>query len=116
MDKQFRDRLKTLGIVAVVLLLCVVLKIPCFMRSVTGIPCPSCGMTRAWLAALQLDFSAAFSYHPMFWTVPVFGAMFLFVKKKVPVWLWILLGLICMGYVVSYVFCLVGYFTGTGIV
>lgn len=28
--------------------------------------CPFCGMTRAHLAALRLDFAAAFSYHPVF--------------------------------------------------
>lgn len=31
-----------------------------------GIPCPGCGLTRAHLAALQLDFSKAFYYHPLF--------------------------------------------------
>ena len=30
------------------------------------IPCPMCGMTRAHLAALQLDFDKAFALHPLF--------------------------------------------------
>jgi uncharacterized membrane protein YjjB (DUF3815 family) len=39
-------------------------------------------MTRAWLAALQLDFSAAFTWHPMFWCVPV-GVVFILCDGKV---------------------------------
>lgn len=33
------------------------------------IPCPGCGITRAYIAALHLDFKAAFEYHPLFFTV-----------------------------------------------
>lgn len=38
----------------------------CPIRYILGISCPGCGMTRAWLAVLHLDFAAAFSYHPLF--------------------------------------------------
>ena len=38
----------------------------CPMKYVLGIACPGCGMTRAWLAVLHLDFSTAFAYHPLF--------------------------------------------------
>lgn len=41
----------------------------CIFRLVTGVPCPGCGMTRAHLAALSLDFRAAFFYHPL-WFLP----------------------------------------------
>lgn len=47
------------------------LDIGCVFRLMTGIPCPGCGMTRAWLAALRLDFAAAIAYHPLFWAVPI---------------------------------------------
>lgn len=47
------------------------LPITCPILFVTGIPCPGCGLTRAWLAALRLDFAAAFAYHPMFWAIPI---------------------------------------------
>ncbi len=43
----------------------------CPIKAVTGIPCPGCGMTRAWLSVLRLDIRKAFAYHPMFWTAPV---------------------------------------------
>ena len=44
----------------------------CLISIITGFPCPGCGMTRAILAALHLDFSAAFAYHPLFFLMPFF--------------------------------------------
>jgi len=41
----------------------------CPIYSFFGVPCPGCGMTRALRAALTLDFSKAFYYHPLFWLV-----------------------------------------------
>ena len=38
--------------------------IHCPIKYLLGISCPGCGMTRALLAALRLDFSAAFGYNP----------------------------------------------------
>lgn len=46
-------------------------KLPCLFQHFLGIPCPGCGMTRAVLAALRLDFAEAFSYHAMFWSLPL---------------------------------------------
>ena len=36
-----------------------------FLKWLFGLSCPGCGMTRASLAAIRLDFSAAFYYHPL---------------------------------------------------
>jgi hypothetical protein len=36
---------------------------PCPLRHFTGIPCPTCGMTRSLLALAQGDWSASLSYH-----------------------------------------------------
>lgn len=47
-----------------------VLDTGCLFRRLTGIPCPGCGMTRAFLAAFRLDFSEAFRMHPL-WPLPV---------------------------------------------
>lgn len=55
----------------VVLLAVDIWNIPCPFRQWVGIPCPGCGMTRAWRAMLRLDITAAFSYHPLFWTIPL---------------------------------------------
>lgn len=43
----------------------------CLFRRVTTLPCLGCGMTRAMLSALKLDFATAFQYHAMFWAVPL---------------------------------------------
>ena len=58
------------------------LDIGCIFRLMTGIPCPGCGMTRAWLAALRLDYAAAFAYHPLFWVVPI-AFVLAFVREEV---------------------------------
>lgn len=44
--------------------------IGCPIKFVTGISCPGCGMTRALLACVELDFAQAFYYHPVFWMAP----------------------------------------------
>ncbi|WP_028330533.1 DUF2752 domain-containing protein [Brachyspira alvinipulli] len=38
----------------------------CIIRNNTGFPCPSCGMTRAHIEVLKLNFEKAFYYHPLF--------------------------------------------------
>ncbi len=46
-----------------------IMDVGCVFRKTTGVPCPGCGMTRAHLAALRLDFKDAFFYHPL-WFLP----------------------------------------------
>lgn len=59
-----------------------------------GFCCPFCGMTRAHLAALRLDFAAAFYYHPAFFTgIPLLWLLIhpqLFSKKWQKVLWWVL--------------------------
>ena len=56
----------------------------CPIKLVLGISCPGCGMSRAYLSALRLDFAAAFSYHPLWFLLFPFVALLsvLYLKKK----------------------------------
>ena len=65
------QKLLYLGIFAAVILAARCLKLPCVYIYFLDTPCPGCGMTRACMAALRLDIAGAFSYHWMFWSVPV---------------------------------------------
>ena len=53
----------------------------CLFYHTTGLPCPSCGMTRAFIRLLTGDVGGAFQYHPLFFTVPLIP---LLMSKKLP--------------------------------
>lgn len=72
MGKQalfFKKHFKTFLIFVLIFLFLVVFDVGCFFKFFTGIPCPSCGITRAYISLLRLDLKSAFYYHPLF---PVF--------------------------------------------
>ena len=57
-------------------------KISCPIKWLTGISCPGCGMTRAAVALLRLDFAAAFYFHPLvFFLPPLAIALFILHEK-----------------------------------
>jgi hypothetical protein len=50
----------------------------CPVAASTGQPCPGCGLTRALVAALQGEFTAAYHLHPLvFLLAPILGALLL---------------------------------------
>ncbi len=50
----------------------------CSFKRVTGIPCPGCGLSRSWVAALRGDLGASIAFHPLGWLVLLYaGAQFL---------------------------------------
>lgn len=67
-----------IGLAALVLFYAVV---GCPLRCFFGICCPGCGMTRATLSILKLDFAGAFSYHPLVFIMPVCALVFILRKK-----------------------------------
>lgn len=77
-----RRALSCIGVLFIAWLALYLLDIGCVFRLMTGVPCPGCGMTRAWLAALRLDFAAAIAYHPLFWAVPI-AFVLAFVREEV---------------------------------
>lgn len=69
----------------------------CPVRFLTGISCPGCGMTRALVAALRLDFRAAFAYHPLFILLPLIFAAYLFFDRiDWKRWRWLLIALLVL--------------------
>lgn len=46
------------------------LTIGCPIRRLTGIPCLTCGMSRAWKNVFQFRLRLAMEYHPLFWMAP----------------------------------------------
>ena len=46
--------------------------LPCPLYMMTGLQCPSCGISRMLVSLFKLDFAAAFSYNPyMLFAVPL---------------------------------------------
>ena len=56
----------------------------CYVRGIFGVPCPGCGLTRAWLSFFHGDFFHALRWHPLFWSVPILAAAFIFRSKIGP--------------------------------
>lgn len=65
-----REALRLVSLIALCGLGLYFLDFGCLFKAVTGLSCPGCGMTRAWLSAFALDFDAALAYHPLFGVVP----------------------------------------------
>lgn len=53
----------------------------CPIKRLTGIPCPGCGMTHAWINVLTLHWKTAYMYHPL-WGLPVVFLLALFMKLR----------------------------------
>lgn len=76
--KHWKRKLLLTFSFGVIVLGCYLCHIPCPVFGLLRVPCPGCGMTRAWLCALRLDFAGAFEFHPLFWTIPIGYLFFLF--------------------------------------
>ncbi|HEY5561481.1 MAG TPA: DUF2752 domain-containing protein [Clostridiaceae bacterium] len=81
--------------------------IGCLVKDVIGLPCPGCGLTRATLAFLRLDFKTAFHYHPLFWLatpvliVSIYGKKPLFNSKKIEIIIYVTVGI---AFIVVYIY------------
>ena len=71
-------KLLLFGLFGVLLAVWYFLDLPCVIRHITGLPCPGCGMSRAWLSVLRLNFGEAFRYHPLFWSIPILAIYILY--------------------------------------
>lgn len=68
--KPYLPYLKLAMTLALVIVIMSVFRVPCIIKYLTGISCPGCGMSRACISALRLDFAAAFAYHPLWVVLP----------------------------------------------
>ena len=71
-------------------------KVDCFFLTLFHIPCPGCGMTRAWLSLLHFDIKGAFLNHLAFWSAPILLLYFIFDgnilrNRKLNKWLFIII-------------------------
>lgn len=111
-------RFALLTLIAGVLLLLVMGETACVFRELTGIPCPTCGMSRAWLAFFRLDLAGAFGYHPMFWGIGALGLLYLldgfpFPGRRCAQGAYLL---ILLGFAVTYIIRLLCFLSGEAVV
>ncbi len=83
------------------------LTIQCPIKFFTGICCPGCGMTRALLSILRLDFAAALHYHPCIFIMPVAAVIFIMKKKINPTVVRVLLILFILILFIIYLYRLI---------
>lgn len=82
MVKKYKDILYPAAVIVFVYAVFHFVGIGCPIKFATGISCLGCGMTRAWVSVLKLDFAAAFYYHPLF-MIPPIAIIVYFVKSKI---------------------------------
>ena len=82
--KKFKELFTLLFGFAIYVLFLNLSGIHCPIKFITGISCPGCGMTRAVISAVKLDFKSAFYYNPMWCvTLPAIAVMaFAHIKNK----------------------------------
>ena len=78
-----RRDVSALAGIALLYLLIESLGVTCPIRFLTGISCAGCGMSRAWLSLLRLDFAGALRFHPLFW-LPIPAAALLLLRPRLP--------------------------------
>ena len=82
--KKARELLVIFCCLAAYCIIATIADLSCIIKSLTGISCPGCGMTRSTLALFRLDLTAAWHYHPLvfylFIAVPVM--IYLYLRDK----------------------------------
>jgi len=79
----------------------------CLIKQVTGLPCPSCGVTRSINALIHLRFFDSFRFHPL----PILASIFLF-----SVWINLLINLLYRKVDKGFPYPFVWYYSILGIV
>ncbi len=80
--KEYRYQVEIFLVLGACCALMLIFKIPCPIKHLTGLSCAGCGMTRAMISALRLDFAAAFEYHPLWVMLLPFGVSYAVFSHK----------------------------------
>jgi len=97
-----RDDIKAVMVIVIFYAVMEWLGITCPIKFLLGISCAGCGMSRAWLSLLHLDFITAFYYHPLF-ILPIPAIILLIFRFKMERFLFrIGIGLICGVFIIVY--------------
>lgn len=101
--KNIKEKIIITAVILIFVAVLYALRAPCPIYYFTKIECFGCGMTRALVAALKFQFAIAFSYHAMFWSVPILYLAFLldgkiFKKRWLNITLFALIGI---GFIVN---------------
>ncbi len=104
-----KEKLIGSGISLLVLAFFLIFKPQCPFISFFGIPCPGCGMTRAYYKLFQLDIAGAFQLNAMFWSVPILAVYYFFDWKlfKNKIIDTVVLSLLGLGFLVCWIIKLI---------
>lgn len=95
-----KDHLQAIVIIVLFYLFLEMIGITCPIKFLTGISCAGCGMSRAYLSLLRLDFKSALHDHPLF-IFPILGVLLFLFRKKISIkryhQLLFLMGLVMLG-------------------
>ena len=109
-NKQKKERKELICAVTAVVILYTAMEsigITCPIKFITGISCAGCGMSRAWIAFLQLDMAKAFEYHPLFLLPPI-AVIVLLCKSKINIKIYkIIIFTIIIMFAIVYIFRLI---------
>ena len=104
----FHEVFKLIAVFVIAYVLLYFLDASCFIKYIFKVPCPGCGLTRAWICCLRLDFESAFNYNKMFWSIPIliFCCMFKW-KGKVRYVAYTIILIILIGFALFWIYGLV---------
>lgn len=81
--KKIKEHIKLICAFFIIILI-YILFTGCPIRLLTGVSCAGCGMSRAYLSLLHLNFRGAFHYHPLFICPIIFVVVFVLTKLGFP--------------------------------
>lgn len=102
-DENKRERIKKeilrlgLKILVVGFVLAFAFVIGCPFKTLLGVPCMGCGMSRAFISLVCGNIKGAFEFHPLFFLLPLILGLILFEHKipvKVQTIIWIVISVI----------------------